>query len=107
MGLFTSGAIASTSISAGTATATQPSITATPAVEILAASTGRTKFLIFNPPTNTATIYVMFGAVATVANGLPLTPGQGWLEEGYRVHTGIVSAISAGGSQTIKVWEWQ
>lgn len=104
MALFNSGLTGITNL--GTATPSSFA-TSTTAANALAANTSRKRFLVFNPPTNTIVVYIGFAAGVTTANGIPLAPGQGWIEESNPPHTGVVSAIAASGTPSIVIWEWQ
>ena len=91
--------------SAGTVTQSSYSV-ATTAGTALAANPNRKRALLINLPTNTVPIYLSFVSGVTVANGIPLQPGQGWLEAFDLTHTGLFSAISASGTPALTLFEW-
>ena len=97
-------ATASTIVAAGTCAQTTAPITTTSSVA-LAANASRKRSLLLNPPTATTTVFLSFTGTATTA-GLPLAPGQGWLEETNVVYTGIFSAITATGTGSLLCFDW-
>lgn len=92
-------------ISAGTCAQTTASITSTSSIA-LAANANRKRAMLLNPPTATTTVFLSFTGTATAASGLPLAPGQGWLEEATVVHTGSFSAITAAGTGSLLCFDW-
>lgn len=90
--------------SIGTATATTYSATST-AGTALAANANRRRVSILNPASNTATVFIGFAAAVTAATGIPLAPGQIFVDESP-CHTGLISAITASGTAAIAVTEW-
>jgi len=92
-------------IRAGTCTQATASITTTSSIA-LAANANRKRAMLLNPPTATSTVFLNFTATATVAAGVPLAPGQGWLDEGNPVYTGVFSAIVALGTGSLLTYEW-
>lgn len=95
----------STIANAGTCTAASYSVTTTSG-NALAANASRKRALLLNPPSNTSTIYLQFGAAATTSTGLPLAPGQGWIEESNLIYQGAFTAIVASGTAPMLTYEW-
>jgi len=81
-----------------TGTVTTPSVTTTSSI-VLAASALTKRWMIYNP--GTTTIYLEYGATATVANSLPIPGGFLWIDP--TEYNGSVSAVVAIGSQVIQV----
>ena len=69
---------------------------------ILAANNARRYLCIVND--GTVTVYVMFGAAATVS-GIPLYPGGSYEMLEHELHRGTVRGITAAGTGTINVLE--
>ncbi|GET41364.1 hypothetical protein [Microseira wollei] len=92
-------------IGEGTCTQTNPLVTTTSGTA-LAANSSRKRALILNPPGATSTVFLSLTNTATVASGLPLAPGQGWLEESAIIYTGIFRAIVASGTGSLLCFEW-
>lgn len=91
--------------SAGTCTQSTAAITTTSSTA-LASNANRKRAMVLNPPTATTTVFLSFTSTATAAAGVPLAPGQGWLEEGSVIYTGVFSAITAAGSGNLLCFEW-
>lgn len=105
MGIVNVSAAASIESNAGSCTATTITVQTTN-TSILSANPNRKRALILNAPTNNFTIYLQFGETATTTTGLPLSPGQGWLEESLTIYQGQFSAIADEGTAIALVYEW-
>jgi len=82
------------------------SVSVTSSTTVLASYASRKAATIYSSPSNTADVYIKLGATATSSN-FPLSPGDSLaLNQGGSVYTGVVDAIAASGTQTIKVVEW-
>lgn len=91
--------------SAGTCTRSTASVTTT-ASSALAANANRKRSLLLNPPSATSTVILGFDSGVTATTGLPLAPGQGWLEEGSIIHTGAFHALTAAGTGSLLCFDW-
>ncbi len=92
-------------VSAGSCTQTTAAVTTTSSTA-LAANANRKRAMLLNPPTATATVFLSFTGTATAATGLPLAPGQGWVEESNVIHLGVFSAITASGTASLLCFDW-
>lgn len=91
--------------SAGTVTQSTYSVTTTVG-NALVANPNRRKAFLFNLTTATTNVVLGFTAGLTATTGIPLRPGDGWLEESDIIHTGVFTAIVASASGSLLVWEW-
>jgi len=81
-----------------TGTVTTPPVTTSSSI-VLAASALTKRWMIYNPPG--ATIYLEYGAPATISSSLPIPGGFLWIDP--TEYNGAVFAITNAGSQTVQV----
>ena len=86
----------------GAVTHSTASVTATSG-PILSANASRTWFMIQN--VGTIPVYVALGAAATAANGFLLAAGGSFTGTADLNFTGAVHAITASGTNTVKIFE--
>ncbi|MFB2980867.1 hypothetical protein [Microseira sp. BLCC-F43] len=107
MALFNIGfqATSSAITNVGTCTHSTASVTNT-VVNVLAANANRKRVMLFNPPTATNTVVLGFNSAVTATTGIPLAPGQGWVEEGPIIHLGAFHALTASGTGSLLCFDW-
>ncbi|MFB2976841.1 hypothetical protein [Microseira sp. BLCC-F43] len=91
--------------SAGACTHSTASVTNTVA-SALVANANRKRAMLFNPPSATTTVVLGFDSTVTATTGVPLAPGQGWVEEGPIIHTGAFHALTSSGTGLLLCFDW-